>query len=68
MYDVISEIRKLEEKYGEEFNWGTEHRKTGGGSVVRTIERYSFLNEIDGRTGNKEWMTDWEGKWRSAES
>ncbi len=24
MYDVISEIRKLEEKYGEDFNWGTE--------------------------------------------
>lgn len=24
MYDVVSEIRKLEEKYGEEFNWGTE--------------------------------------------
>lgn len=24
MYDVINEIRKLEEKYGEEFNWGTE--------------------------------------------
>lgn len=24
MYDVIDEIRKLEEKYGEDFNWGTE--------------------------------------------
>ena len=24
MYDVVSEIRKLEEQYGEEFNWGTE--------------------------------------------
>lgn len=24
MYDVVNEIRKLEEKYGEDFNWGTE--------------------------------------------
>ena len=24
MYDVTNEIRRLEEKYGEEFNWGTE--------------------------------------------
>lgn len=24
MYNVISEINKLEEKYGEEFNWGTD--------------------------------------------
>ncbi|PWT28910.1 hypothetical protein [Butyrivibrio fibrisolvens] len=24
MNNVISEINKLEEKYGEEFNWGTE--------------------------------------------
>ena len=24
MFDVIREINKLEEKYGEEFNWGTE--------------------------------------------
>lgn len=24
MYNVINEINKLEEKYGEEFNWGTD--------------------------------------------
>lgn len=24
MYDVIVEIRKLEEKYGEDYNWGIE--------------------------------------------
>ncbi|WP_242840797.1 hypothetical protein [Butyrivibrio proteoclasticus] len=26
MYDVIDEIRKLEEKYGEDFNWGTDFK------------------------------------------
>ncbi|WP_026512061.1 fructosamine kinase family protein [Butyrivibrio sp. LC3010] len=48
-------------------------RSTGAIRVPRIYvtgadEGYSFLNEIDGRTGNKEWMTDWEGKWRFTES
>ena len=34
MYDVVSEIRKLEEKYGEDFNWGTE------------LKSESFENEL----------------------
>ena len=23
-YDVIAEVNKLEQKYGDEFNWGTD--------------------------------------------
>ena len=48
MYNVISEINKLEEKYGEEFNWGTDLKP-----------EYFEAERHEGKGGTEKERADW---------